>query len=142
MMEQRVARKDSDKDERKAALEKIIADSEKEILQWKNTKLSLYEQYKAGLISREGYIAKIEKGKISMEELGQIKDEILKELEKLQSVSEDIGVCDADLKEISTLANFDLHKLKLLIEKVVVYGENEIEIVWKVDDPFARIKAQ
>lgn len=32
------------------------------------------------------------------------------------------------------------HKLKLLIEKVVVYGEDEIEIVWKVDDPFARIK--
>lgn len=45
-------------------------------------------------------------------------------------------------QEMSALDSFDLDKLKLLIEKVVVYGEDEIEIVWKVDDPFARIKGQ
>lgn len=47
----------------------------------------------------------------------------------MQSIQNQSEVCDADLKENSVLANFDLHKLKLLIEKVVVYGENEIEIV-------------
>ena len=31
------------KDEIKPELEKIIADSDREILQWRNTKLSLYE---------------------------------------------------------------------------------------------------
>lgn len=142
MMEQRAARKNSSKDERKPELEKIIADSEREILQWKGTKLSLYEKYKAGSISREGYIAKIEKGKIRLQELERIKDDALEELENLRSTSDDTVVCDADLQEISALDNFDLDRFKLLIEKVIVYGEDEIEIVWKVDDPFARIKGQ
>ena len=44
--------------------------------------------------------------------------------------------------EFSTLDTFDKDKLKVLIDKVLVYGEDSIEIVWKVDDPFARIKGQ
>lgn len=126
----------------KAVLEKLIADSEREMQQWKNTKLSLYEQYKAGSLSREGYIGKIEKGKKRLLELEGTKGDALEELENLRSISDDTGVCDADLQEISALDNFDLDRLKLLIEKVIVYGEDEIEIVWKLDDPFARIKAQ
>lgn len=136
MMEQRAVSKDSGREERKAAIEKLIADSEREIRQWKNTKLSLYEQYKAGSISKEGYIGKIEKGKKRLEKLERTKDDALEELENLQGTSDDTAVCDKDLQEISALNNFDLDRFKLLIEKVIVYGEDEIEIVWKVDDPF------
>ncbi len=136
MMEQRTARKDSGRDERKAVLEKLITDSEREMQQWKNTKLSLYEQYKAGSLSREGYIGKIEKGKQRLEELEGIKNNALEELETLRSISDETGICDVDLQEISALDNFELDRLRLLIEKVIVYGEDEIEIVWKVDDPF------
>jgi Site-specific recombinases, DNA invertase Pin homologs len=136
MMEQRTARKDSGRDERKAVLEKLIADSEREMQQWKNTKLSLYEQYKAGSLSREEYIGKIERGKKRLEELEGIKNNALEELERLRSISDETGICDADLQEISALDNFELDRLRLLIEKVIVYGEDEIEIVWKVDDPF------
>lgn len=136
MMEQRAVSKDSGREERKAAIEKLIADSEREIRQWKNTKLSLYEQYKAGSISKEGYIGKIEKGKKRLEKLERTKDDALEELENLQGTSDDTAVCDEDLQEISALNNFDLDRFKLLIEKVIVYGEDEIEIVWKVDDPF------
>ena len=64
------------------------------------------------------------------------KDDALEELENLQGTSDDTAVCDEDLQEISALNNFDLDRFKLLIEKVIVYGEDEIEIVWKVDDPF------
>lgn len=142
MMERRTASKDSGREERKAALEKLIADSEREMRQWKNTKLSLYEQYKAGSLSREGYIGKIERGKKRLEELDKIKENAMEELESLQIISDDTRICDADLQEISALDNFDLDRLKLLIEKVIVYGEDEIEVVWKVDDPFARIKGQ
>ena len=136
MMEQRAARKKVGKNKRKPELEKIIADSDREILHWKNTKLSLYEQYKAGSISREGYIAKIEKGKIRLEELERIKDDALEELENMQSIQNQSEVCDADLKDFSELDSFNMDKLKLLIDKVIVYGEDEIEIVWRVDDPF------
>ncbi len=91
-------------------------------------------QHKAGSISRGWYIAKIEKGKIRLEELERIKDDALEELENLRNTSDDTAVCDADLQEISALDSFDWDKLKLLIEKVVVFGEYEIEIVWKVGD--------
>ena len=51
MIGQRAVRKDSGREERKTALEKLIADSEREKQQWKNTKLSLYEKYKADLLT-------------------------------------------------------------------------------------------
>lgn len=136
IIEQRTARKDSGRYERKTVLEKLIADRGREMQQWKNTKLSLYEQYKAGSLSREEYIGKIERGRKRQEELEKIKEDAMEELESLQSISDDTGVCDADLQEISALDNFDLDKLEMLVEKVIVYGEDEIEIVWKVDDPF------
>ena len=34
------------------------------------------------------------------------------------------------------LETFDKDRLKTLIEKVAVYGEDAIEIVWKVKNPF------
>ncbi len=47
------------------------------------------------------------------------------------------------LMEFSTLAaTFDKDRLKVLIDKVLVYEEDKIEIVWKMDDPFVRIKGQ
>lgn len=136
MMEQRAARKNSSKNERKPELEKIIADSEREMQQWKNTKLFLYEQYKSGSLSREGYIEKIEKGKIRLEELGQIKDDALKELDAMTDISDTTEMSNENIEELSVLDSFDLNKMKLLIDKVVVYGEDEIEIIWKANNPF------
>jgi hypothetical protein len=37
---------------------------------------------------------------------------------------------------LSELEIFDKDRLKGLIEKVVVYGEDAVEIVWKVGNPF------
>ena len=37
---------------------------------------------------------------------------------------------------LSELEIFDKDRLKGLIEKVVVYGEDAMEIVWKVRSPF------
>lgn len=40
------------------------------------------------------------------------------------------------LAGLSVLETFDVDRLKALIEKVAVYGEDAIEIVWKVKNPF------
>lgn len=45
-------------------------------------------------------------------------------------------VTDEELTRISGLEVFDRERLKVLIEKVVVYGENAMEIMWKVGNPF------
>ncbi len=91
---------------------------------------------KAGTITREDYVARIEKGRIRMEELDQIKSAVLEELDSLQAVSEPEKIPDEKLAEFSVLESFDKDRLKTLIDKVIVYGADAIEIVWKVGNPF------
>lgn len=43
---------------------------------------------------------------------------------------------DEELTGLSELEVFDKDRLKELIEKVVAYGEDAMEIVWKVRNPF------
>lgn len=138
LIEARAVRKKAHKHDRKSTLETTVADSEKEMSRWKDTKLNLYEQYKAGKITREDYMARIEKGRIRMEELEQIKSAALEELDslRLQAASEPEEIPDEKLAEFSALESFDKDRLKMLIDKVIVYGADAIEIVWKVGNPF------
>lgn len=136
LIEAKAIRKKDHKNDRKSILETTVADSIKETVRWKDTKLHLYEQYKAGTIAREDYVARIEKGRIRMEELEQIKSAALEELNSIQTVSEKKEILDEELTELSVLESFDKDRLKILIDKVIVYGANAIEIVWKVGNPF------
>ena len=117
-------------------LDAVIADSTKELAQWKGTKMRLYEWYKAGEVSREEYMERIEKGRVRMEELEQARCEAQAELDRMQEVSGPEEISDEELTGLSELEVFDKDRLKTLIEKVVVYGEDAVEIVWKVRNPF------
>lgn len=64
------------------------------------------------------------------------KDEAQAELDRMQAVSGSERIADKELAELSKLKTFDKDRLKTLIEKVVVYGEDAMEIVWKVENPF------
>ena len=136
LIEARNIRKKVRKNDRKTVLETTVADSTKEMARWKDTKVRLYEQYKAGTITREDYIARIEKGKVRMEELEQIKSEAQAELNSMQTVSKPEEIPNTELAELSVLESFDKDRLKMLIDKVIVYGADAIEIVWKVGNPF------
>lgn len=136
LTEARNIRKKAQKNDRKTVLETTVADNTKEMARWKDTKVRLYEQYKAGTITREDYVARIEKGKIRMEELEQIKSDAQAELDSMQTVSKSEEIPDEELAELSVLESFDKERLKALIDKVVVYGADAIEIVWKVENPF------
>lgn len=137
LIEEKNIRKKAKKNEQRTILETTIADSAKEITQWKATKVRLYEQYKAGTISRKDYVAWIEKGRIQMDELVQIKSEAQTELGSLQTVSKAEEIQDEELAELSILESFDKDRLKVLIDKVIVYGADIIEIVWKIINPFS-----
>ena len=136
LIEARNNRKKAPKNARKEVLETTAADSAKEIARWKDTKIRLYEQYKARTITREDYVSRIETGRIRREELEQIRSEAQAELDSMQTVSVPEELPDKELAEISILESFDKDRLKMLIDKVVVYGENALEIVWKIENPF------
>lgn len=136
MLGQREGEKNQCRDERKAMLEKAVFNSQKEILHWKDAKLRLYEQYKAGSLSREGYLAQIEKGRMRLEELERSKREAQAELDSMQAASATEEIPEAALAELSVLESFDQGRLKVLVGRVIVYGEDSMEIVWKVENPF------
>ncbi len=58
------------------------------------------------------------------------------ELDSMQTVSEKEEIPYGELAELSVLESFDKDRLKVLIDKVIVYGSDAIEIVWKVGNPF------
>lgn len=78
----------------------------------------------------------MEKGKIRMKRLEQIKSEAQTKLDSLQTVSKTEEIPEEELTKLSVLESFDKDKLKTLVDKVIVYGADAIEIVWKIDNPF------
>ena len=136
LMEDRDIRREARKDNKASELETVVADTTKEMVQWKGAKVHLYEQYKTGEISREDYMERIERGRARMEELEQSRREAQMELDRMQEMAGSEEVTDEELAGLSVLETFDKDRLKTLIEKVAVYGEDAIEIVWKVKNPF------
>lgn len=45
-------------------------------------------------------------------------------------------VQEEELSELSVLETFDNEKIQILVDKVFVYGNDAIEIVWKTRNPF------
>ncbi len=79
---------------------------------------------------------RIERGRARMEELEQSRHEAQMELDRMQEMAGSEEIPDGELAGLSVLENFDVDRLKALIEKVVVYSGDAIEIVWKVRNPF------
>ena len=71
-----------------------------------------------------------------MEELEQSRREAQMELDRMQELADPEEITDEELVGLSMLDTFDVDRLKALIEKVAVYDEDAIEIVWKVRNPF------
>ncbi len=79
---------------------------------------------------------RIERGRARMEELEQSRHEAQMELDRMQEMAGSEEITDGELAGLSMLETFDVDRLKALIEKVVVYEEDAMEIVWKVRNPF------
>ena len=136
LADKRAAMKKHGKDSRKTVLESIVGNNMKAISQWKDTKVNLYGQYKDGKITKEDYIAEMEKGKAKFLELEQDKEEAQKELDAVIKTETSEEIQEEELSGLSVLEAFDKEKIQILVEKVFVYGSDAIEIVWKTSNPF------
>lgn len=115
------------------ALEDIIAKLTAEKARLTSKKSRLYEEYRTGG-TREEYIRKKQQNE---ERLASVIAEIQETECKLEAVKQNEAAVSATEKAFETvrcMTTFDREKLKLLIEKVVVYSEDQIEIVWKPMD--------
>lgn len=101
-------------------------------------KLRLYEDYRSGSITKEKYRKEYEKAISRIfeieERIPELKEEIVRIKEQMLHMKER----EAELEGLASLDTFDKGKLATVIDSVVVYSEERIEIVWKMDDWFFR----
>ncbi len=99
-------------------------------------KFSLYERYREGRLTRETYLEEKEKlilHQTKMQEQLQICQE---SIEKKQLVVDTVSEKQKRLGGMETLTEEQLRlHLYDAVERVVIWDENSIEIVWKFDQP-------
>ena len=66
------------------------------------------------------------------ERIPELKGEVIKIREQMLHMKER----EAELECLAELETFDKGKLATVIDRVLVYSEERIEIVWKMDDWF------
>lgn len=119
-----------------AAIEEETGKLEAEKRRLSSRKLRLYEDYRSGNITKEQYRKEYEStaGRILEieERIPELKNEIMQAREQMLHVKER----EAELEGLASLDTFDKGKLAVVIDRVLVYSEERIEIIWKMDDWF------
>ena len=113
-------------------LEKKLTLLQKEQERLSARKVRLYEEYRSGG-SREDYISKKQQ---TDERLSEIETELNDLEQRLEAAkrSEKDSQTEMVLSEVSAIDRFDKEALKKIIDRINVYSENEIEIIWKPMD--------
>ena len=119
-----------------AAIEEETGKLEAEKKRLSSRKLRLYEDYRSGRITKEQYRKDYESTASRIleieERIPELKEEIMKVREQMLHVKER----EAELECLAVLETFDKGKLAVVIDRVLVYSEGRIEIIWKMDDWF------
>lgn len=119
-----------------AAIEEKIGMMEREKKKLSSRKLRLYEEYRSNRITKEQYRGEYETtaGRILEIEkrIPGLKDEAMRIKEQMIHMKNR----EADMEVLTVLGTFDKDKLAAVIDRVLVYSEERIEIVWKMDDWF------
>lgn len=103
-------------------------------------KIKLYDDYKNGFLDRESYKAEAKKLTVQLEQL-KIEAEKCNQHQDNASDDEKLEMQRAEWKAVSTLERFDNGLLSKVIQKIRIFGQNDIEIEWKSDDPL-QVKAR
>lgn len=108
--------------------------------------MSLYEQYRSGMISREQFIEQktqyAEQKKRNAARLDELNALIEKaigrldsERERIKALRDNVGILEYTDEEIH-------EKMYDAVEKVIIYADSEIEICWKFDCEFPALQKE
>lgn len=117
-------------------VEERIKKMEAEKKRLSSRKLRLYEDYRSSSITKEKYRKEYEKSASRILEIEERIPELKKEIEQIKERVLHMKEREAELEGLASLDTFDKEKLATVIDSVVVYNEERIEIVWKMDDCF------
>ena len=119
-----------------AAIEEEIGMMKAEKKKLSSRKLRLYEDYRSDRITKEQYRKEYENTASRILEIEkrvpEPKHEAIRIKEQMLCMKEQ----ETELEGLAVLDIFDKEKLATLIDRVLVYSEERIEIIWKMNDPF------
>ena len=96
-------------------------------------KMMLYSDYKDDKLTREEYV---KRSKAMVEQIDELHQEIEQLKSELPTEENSAGKFETQLENIINMESFDREKIQKVIKKVIINGEDNIEIVWNTDDPF------
>jgi len=97
-------------------------------------KMFLYDKYRSGGMTREQFVARTGSMGVRVDEIGIEMEEAEDRIEGLKGCGSQEG--EAVLEGIAALREFDKGVLRKGIERIRVFGEGRIEVVWKGGDMF------
>lgn len=97
-------------------------------------KMFLYDKYRSGGMTREKFKARTGSMGVRVEEIGKEMGEAEDGIERLKGCGSQEG--EAVLEGIAVLLEFDKGVLRKGIERIRVFGEGRIEVIWKSGDMF------
>lgn len=115
-------------------LGKKMASLRKEKERLSAEKMFLYDKYRSGGMTREQFKIEAERIAVRIEEIGREREEAEDKMEALKGCGSQEG--EAVLERIVALQEFDKAVLRKAIDRIRVYGEGRIEVVWKAGDMF------
>ncbi len=111
----------------------VIATLEKKVKSLSSKKMMLYSDYKDDKLTREEYV---KRSKAMMEQIDELHQKIEQLKTEITSEDNSSSKFETQLESIINMESFDREKIQKIIKKVIINGEDNIEIVWNTDDPF------
>ena len=113
--------------------EEKIATLEKKVKSLSRKKMMLYSDYKDDKLTREEYV---KRSKAMVEQIDELHQEIEQLKTEIPPEDNSSSKFETQLESIINMESFDREKIQKVIKKVIINGEDNIEIVWNTDDPF------
>ena len=111
----------------------VIATLEKKVKSLSSKKMMLYSDYKDDKLSREEYV---KRSKAMVEQIDELHQEIEQLKTEIPPEDNSSSKFETQLESIINMESFDREKIQKIIKKVIINGEDNIEIVWNTDDLF------
>ena len=112
---------------------KDLSRLEKKVKSLSSKKMMLYSDYKDDKLTREEYV---KRSKAMVDQIDELHQEIEQLKTEIPPEDNSSSKFETQLESIINMESFDREKIQKVIKKVIINGEDNIEIVWNTDDPF------
>ena len=113
----------------------LLAELEREKQRVEDSTIQLYKEYASGGYSKEEYLSLRKSNQSLLEELEEKIAGMAEQEESKQEPEES----EDDLKQCSVLEEYDGNILSKLIDRVYIYNEGNLQVVFKNDDYFRTV---